>query len=910
MDYKDTLLLPNTTFEMRANLYENEKKSFEKFSSFAYAQLRDKKAPKFILHDGPPYANGHLHIGHALNKILKDMINKTRYFLANNSISYTPGWDCHGLPIEQQVEIKLKDKNPSIKEIHDACTEHAKEFIGIQMKEFKDLGIIGDFDKPYLTMDFKFEANIYKTLLEVAKNGLLIQRSKPVYWSWAAKSALAEAEVEYEDKEDYSIFVAFKLNDDAKAKLKSLGANDSVLNNARAVIWTTTPWTLPANKAIALNKDELYVLGENGLIVAKKRLEDLAEFNIKPVLEFKGDFLENTNALNPLNNNLSQFITGEHVLMDGGSGLVHTAPGHGEDDYYACLRYNIEVEMPVGDDGCYDENIKRLVPNKPELLGMHVFKANEVIIELLGESLLKCSKFIHSYPFCWRTHKPIIYRATKQFFIAMDKEFYNGMTLRELAQKSLDEVSFYPKAGRNRIGTMISNRPDWCISRQRSWGVPLAFFNDKSGNLIMDFELYEHLANIFEKEGVRVWWQKDIKDLLPANSKYKADELEKVTDILDVWFDSGSTFNAVLASGNYDIKTTQADMYLEGSDQHRGWFQSSLLLSVILNKQAPYKAVLTHGFTVDEKGRKMSKSLGNVIAPEQIAKNYGLEIFRLYITLCDYSTDVKLGESILKQTSEQYRKIRNTIRFLLANTSDLKAYNYNFSDLDKMILNKANNVFELYKKSFLEYDFAKGMNALCTFLSADLSGVYLDICKDSLYCDAKEDSKRTASITAMALILKKLLVLLAPVLTHTTNEACEHANKFILGDIKSIFDLEDFDFASKITPSKNDYEYLLKTRVKFYEQIDILKKDKIIKSTLELNLATNDEVILNYEEAADFYSLSKIEALNNNEALASFEIDNKTYKIIKSNLCKCPRCWKYLSLNEESLCPRCERVLK
>ena len=909
MDYKDTLLLPKTTFDMRANLYENEKKSFEKFLTFANKKLKEKKAPSFVLHDGPPYANGHLHIGHALNKILKDTINKTRYFIANNSVNYIPGWDCHGLPIEQQVvEIKLKDKNPTIKEIHDACTEHAKEFVKIQSDEFLSLGVTGDFENPYLTMDYRFEANIYKTLLEVAKNGLLVQRSKPVYWSWAAKSALAEAEVEYEDKEDYSIFVAFKLSDDACKKLKEIDASDEILAKAKAVIWTTTPWTLPANKAIALNKDEMYVLGENGLIVAKKRLPELGEFNIKPVLEFKGDFLENTFAINPLNNNPSQFIVGDHVLMDGGSGLVHTAPGHGEDDYYVCLKYGIEVEMPVGDDGCYDENIKRLMPNAPELLGMHVFKANERILELLGENLVKCSKFIHSYPFCWRTHKPIIYRATKQFFIAMDKEFYNGMTLRELALKSLDNVNFYPKTGKNRIGSMVANRPDWCISRQRFWGVPIAFFSDLSGNLIMDFELYEHIAKIFEKEGVRVWWYKEISELLPANSKYKADELVKITDILDVWFDSGSTFNAVLASGNYGLNQNQADMYLEGSDQHRGWFQSSLLLSVILNKQAPYKAVLTHGFTVDDKGRKMSKSLGNVIAPEQIAKNYGLEIFRLYITLCDYSSDIKLGDSILKQTSEQYRKIRNTIRFLLANTSELKEYNYNFSELDKMILKRAKEVFDLYEKSFLEYDFAKGMNALCTFLSADLSGVYLDVCKDGLYCDKENDPKRQASISAMALILKKLLVLLAPVLTHTINEACEHANKFIIGNVESVFDLENFEF--KEYSSKYDYDELMKSRIKFYELIDTLKKDKVIKSTLELDLITNDESVLNYENAADYYLVSKVASNSNDNVLAEFELNNKTYKITKSSMHKCPRCWKYLSISDESLCPRCEEVMR
>ncbi|MBZ7997263.1 isoleucine--tRNA ligase [Campylobacter canadensis] len=901
---KDTLLLPQTEFAMRANLYENEKHSFDEFSKYAYKLISSKKASTFILHDGPPYANGHLHVGHAINKILKDMINKTEYFLNNKSIHYTAGWDCHGLPIEQQVEIKLKDTNPSIKQIHDACTAHAKEFVQIQKKEFQDLGIIADFDNPYLTMDFKFEANIYKCLLEVAKNSLLIQRQKPVYWSWAAKSALAEAEVEYQDKQDYSIFVAFKLNDDAKNKLKSLNIADEVLNNARAVIWTTTPWTLPANQAIALNKDEEYIISKNGLIVAKKRVQDLSEFNLEEIASFKGDFLENTHAINPLNNRLSKLIVGEHVTMDGGSGLVHTAPGHGEDDYYVCLKYNIPVIMPVDDGGCYDESILELVP-KQNLKGMHIFKANEVILELLGDALLKQSTFIHSYPFCWRTHKPVIYRATKQFFIAMDKKFYNNMSLRELALSEIDKINFYPQSGKNRLKTMIENRPDWCISRQRSWGVPLAFFLDENNELIMDYELYEHLASLFEKEGVRIWWQKEIKDLLPQNCKYDANKLSKVNDILDVWFDSGSTFACVLDSGNYGIKAKQASMYLEGSDQHRGWFQSSLLLSCIINKQAPYKSVLTHGFTVDKNGRKMSKSLGNVIAPSDIAKKYGIEILRLYIASSDYSSDIKLGEDILNQASEQYRKIRNTIRFLLANTNDLEKMCYEFSELDLLFLNKADEVFKLCKKSFLEYDFAKGINALATFLSADLSGIYLDVCKDSLYCDAKNSTNRMASQSAMVLILQKLFIYLAPILTHTINEAFKVANKLVTKNVENIFMLTEDEI--NVKKSSFEYEKLVEFRQDFYEQIDILKKDKKIKSTLELAVISSNEEMNSFKENCKFLNIS---------AFCKSDLDFVKIAEFKQGFiayakdCKCPRCWRYLSKDENSLCLRCSEAIK
>ncbi|EAK0442860.1 isoleucine--tRNA ligase [Campylobacter lari] len=917
MDYKDTLLLPNTTFAMRANLAELEPKRFDKWfeNNYAYEKMKQKRqgvSESFTLHDGPPYANGHLHIGHALNKILKDIIIKMHYF-QGKKVRFTPGWDCHGLPIEQQVEVKLKDKkqNLSKKQIRELCREHAREFVNIQRDEFKSLGVIADWDEPYLTMKNAFEADIYKALCKIAKKGLLLERSKPVFWSWAAKSALAEAEVEYEEKEDYSIYVAFNLDE---ASCKKLG-----VENAKAVIWTTTPWTLPANQAISLNPNEKYIITKEGYIFAKALLENMINKNFTQgeiQKELLGSEFENLSAINPLNQRKSTLILGEHVLMDGGTGLVHTAPGHGEDDYYACLKYNIEVIMPVDDGGCYDETLraKGLLPEHllNEFIGLHIFKANERILELLGEALLESSKFTHSYPFCWRTHKPVIYRATKQWFILMDEKKLDSKSLRELALEQLNNVKFYPESGVKRLSSMIENRPDWCISRQRDWGVPIAFFRDKkSQEVIFDDDVLDHLVGIFEKNGADAWWDLEIKDLLPPNSKYNPNNLEKVYDILDVWFDSGSTWEAVLNSARYDAGEYQASMYLEGSDQHRGWFQSSLLISTAINHKTPYKNILTHGFTVDEKGQKMSKSKGNVVLPQNVAKNYGVEILRLWIMLSDYSTDLKISDNILKQVSEQYRKIRNTIRFLLANTNDIEfVETKNFTLLDKWILMRAKIAFEICENAFEKYEFSKGFSVLLNFLSADLSGIYLDICKDRLYCNAKDDSKRVSAQSAMVLIARKLFALLAPSLTYTIDEALEHANVAIKENAKDVFDLlnkQGFEYEYKI-----EDELFIKSREKFFEIIDGLKKDKIIKSTLELSLQTSANELLSedLEEIADWFMVSAVESIDEQKALAEFKIDNIGFKIVKSSLNKCPRCWKFLAKEDGCLCPRCNGVEK
>lgn len=916
MDYKDTLFLPTTDFAMRGALPQNEPARFKAWydERKIYEKMKARRkgaSVSFNIHDGPPYANGHLHIGHALNKILKDIITKTHYFFGED-VRYVPGWDCHGLPIEQQVEIKLGERKKSLSkvQIRELCRQHAKEFIDVQRNEFKDMGILGDWDDPYLTLKFEFEAEIYKALCQIAKKGILIERSKPVFWSWAAKSALAEAEVEYKDKEDYSIFVAFDLSGEANAKIGAKGA--------KAVIWTTTPWTLPANGAISLNPNEIYALTSENLILAKPLVESLVSLGITKgeiVKEFKAAELEGLNAINPLNDRASKFILGEHVLMDGGTGLVHTAPGHGEDDYFVGLKYGIEVLMPVDEGGCFDQTLKTKKLFRAdvvdELVGMHIFKANEKILELLGPALIKSGKFVHSYPHCWRTHKPVIYRATKQWFIAMDEPMPDGKTLRQVALEQIGGVKFYPQSGINRLTSMIENRPDWCISRQRDWGVPIAFFRDKNTKEpIFDEKILNNIYEIFKAKGADAWWQMEISELLPQDSGYKPENLEKVMDILDVWFDSGSTWKAVLQSGAYDAGKFPADMYLEGSDQHRGWFQSSLLLSCAINECAPYKSILTHGFTVDEKGQKMSKSVGNVVYPQEVAKSHGVEILRLWVAMSDYSTDLKISDNILKQVSEQYRKIRNTIRFLLASTSDLgEIETSNFTRLDRWILTRAANAFAGAEAAFRNYDFSKGFNQLLNFLSADLSGIYLDICKDRLYCDAPDEPRRRSAQSAIALITRALLPLIAPTLTYTIDEVMQFAPRIIKEGKEDVFDLTykpiEFDDFLEFD------EILIKSREKFFELIDALKKDKIIKSTLELVLETSSNEILSNDilGVADWFMVSDVDTLQSEDALAEFKINDEIFRLVKSSKHKCPRCWKFNAKEPDELCPRCAKVM-
>ncbi|HIP12235.1 MAG TPA: isoleucine--tRNA ligase [Arcobacter sp.] len=907
MDYKDSLLLPKTDFPMRGNLPEKEPKQYKLWDEqkvYDKMKANRKGCESFTLHDGPPYANGNIHIGHALNKILKDIIVKYHYF-DGKSVRFVPGWDCHGLPIEQKVEEKLgEEKKKSIPKstLRKICREHASKFIDIQRKEFKALGILADWEKPYLTMDFRFEANIFRELIAISKKGLLVQRSKPIHWSWAAQTALAEAEIEYKDKVSPSIYVAFALEN----------SSDSV------IIWTTTPWTLPANSGIALNGEETYVRTTDGYVVAKKLYNFCIENEIvkgEMAEDVNPKTLENTFAINPLNNRKSKIILGEHVLMDSGTGAVHTAPGHGEDDYKVGLKYDLEVLMPVDAVGKYDNTIVRekLLPNPEQYVGMHVFKANDVVMELLGDKLLKRVDITHSYPHCWRTHKPVIFRATKQWFIAMDESYGKEQnTLRQNALNALDGVSFYPEHGKNRLSSMLDGRPDWCISRQRDWGVPIAFFRNKlTDEIIYDEQVLNYVAMIFDMKGADAWYDLSIEELLYPGSGLNPDDLEKTMDILDVWFDSGSTQNAVLRSRNYDAGTFPADMYLEGSDQHRGWFQSSLLATMASNEIAPYKSVLTHGFTVDSKGEKMSKSKGNVMAPEKVLKQYGSEILRLWVAMSDYQSDLKISDEILKQMGEQYRKIRNTIRFLFANISDLDeiAPLETLGQTDKWILNRSKDVFESIDADFKSYEYSRGLNKLNNFLVADLSNIYLDVCKDKLYCDAKDSKERRASQSVMAMIAKALIGTLAPILTYTMNELISYAPDFIKGEASDIFDFEKFVFP-EVTSDFNE-EVMLEAKEKFNESIESLKKDKTIKSTLELVLYTDCEDILSLPstQAEDWFIVSKVMKSFEDGAIAKFTVGDAKFEVYNGSKAKCPRCWKYRSADEESLCKRCDEVV-
>ena len=917
MDYKETLHLPKTTFPMRGNLPKNEPLRYKKWQeNKVYEKMKQNRKDRelFTLHDGPPYANGRIHIGHALNKILKDIVIKYHYF-QGKAVRFTPGWDCHGLPIEQKVEEEIgkeKKEQLSISAFRELCRKHAAKYIKLQKEDFINLGVVADWEHPYLTMDFKFEANIYRALCEIAKEGLLIERSKPIYWSWAAESALAEAEVEYEEKQDYSLFVAFELSKEAKERLG--------IDSGAIVIWTTTPWTLPANVAIAIHPDETYVLTQDGKIVAKSRLKALLQEEVikssEIIKEFSAKELEKLKAINPLNGRDSFIIFGDFVELDGGSGAVHIAPGHGEVDYFAALQYDLPVIMPVDDKGRYDESVKalNLLPEATKFVGMHVFDANEKIVELLGKNALKVGRFSHSYPHCWRTKKPVVFRATKQFFIAVDKKLPQiNKSLREIAKEELKKVKFYPDWGRNRIGSMIENRPDWCISRQRSWGVPIAFFRKKdTKELILDEKVLNFIAMIFEQFGCDAWYEFPIEKLLYPGSGLDPNNLEKITDVLDVWFDSGSTWMAVLKSRNYDAGEFPANLYLEGSDQHRGWFQSSLLVSGAIEKKAPYKAILTHGFTVDEKGEKMSKSKGNVVSPQEITSKMGSEILRLWVALSDYQSDLKISQNILKQTAEQYRKIRNSFRFLLANLDGLEEIvkKEEFGELDRWILFKAKKVFDEVNEEFAKYEFARAFSLLNNFLTNELSGIYMDLCKDRLYCDAKEDLTRRSAQSAMYLIAKSMLALIAPVLTYTADEVLEYAPAIFKGEAKDIFDIE-YEPLIEVENTIND-KILLEAREKFFEEVDKLRKEKLVKTTLELALVGDfsDFKIENEKNLQDWFGISETLAKSEDEALATFEVEGKKFAIVKARKYKCPRCWRYVSESEEELCNRCKKVLQ
>ncbi|MEJ2347280.1 MAG: isoleucine--tRNA ligase [Gammaproteobacteria bacterium] len=782
-DYKDTLNLPKTAFPMKANLANREPAMLERWRDMdLYGKLRAaaEGRPKFVLHDGPPYANGEIHIGHAVNKVLKDVIVKSRG-LAGFDAPYVPGWDCHGLPIELNVEKKVGKAGVKVdaRTFRKACRDYAAKQVDGQRKDFKRLGVIGDWDNPYLTMDYRFEANIVRALGRIIDNGHVHQGYKPVHWCIDCGSALAEAEVEYRDHTSPAIDVRFEVLDP-----EALLARCDHVEGAEGrgpisvVIWTTTPWTLPANQAVALNPELDYVVvqcdgvGEHGaerLVLADALMKDaMLRYEVdqyQVVAYCKGADLEGLKLQHPFYDREVPIILGGHVTIEAGTGAVHTAPGHGQDDYVVGSRYDLPVDNPVGGNGCF-------LPDTELFAGEHVLGANDHVLEVLKAhgKLVHDESIRHSYPHCWRHKTPIIFRATRQWFISMEQA-----GLRPKAMEEIERVQWMPDWGRARIEGMVNNRPDWCISRQRTWGVPIALFVDRrTGELHPRTpELIEQVAQRIEQEGIDAWFELDPADLLGA----EAEHFDKVSDTLDVWFDSGVTHYAVL--DRRDVLGFPADLYLEGSDQHRGWFQSSLLTSVAMRSKAPYRGVLTHGFTVDAKGMKMSKSRGNVVAPQKVVNTLGADILRLWVAATDYRGEISVSDEILKRIADSYRRMRNTVRFLLANLSgfdpakDLLAPKQMLA-LDRWAVDRARRLQEQLVAAYDGYQFHQIYQKVHNFCAVDLGGFYLDIIKDRQYTTQPDSIARRSTQTAMYRIVEAMVRWLAPIVSFTAEEIWQH----------------------------------------------------------------------------------------------------------------------------------------
>lgn len=778
-DYKDTLNLPYTDFPMKASLAQREPEYLARWQSMnIYGQIRKINAgkPKFILHDGPPYANGQIHIGHAVNKILKDIIVKAKT-LSGFDAPYVPGWDCHGLPIELNVEKKIGKAGQKIgfKEFRQACREYAAEQVAEQRQGFIRLGVFGDWFNPYLTMDFKTEANIIRALAKVITNGHVVPGYKPVHWCLDCGSALAEAEVEYADKSSIAVDVRFKVVAPDEM-LKRCHAKDYQGHFISIPIWTTTPWTLPANQAVALHADIDYVLvqfdgpyGTEAILLAENLMESaLQRYGISDyqmIGRCHGKALAALKCQHPFLEKIVPVILGEHVNTDAGTGAVHTAPAHGEDDYQMGVAYQLPMDSPVGDNGCY-------LPDTPLFAGEHVIKAQEHIVEVLRTrgTLLHLAKIQHSYPHCWRHKTPVIFRATQQWFISMDKQ-----GLRSQALQAIQTVTWLPDWGQARISGMIAGRPDWCISRQRTWCVPMAVFvQQETGQLHPDTpRLMELVASKVEQSGIDAWYELNPEEILGKDAAH----YKKINDTLDVWFDSGVTHFSVLEKN--PALTFPADLYLEGSDQHRGWFHSSLLSSVAMRGSAPYKAVLTHGFTVDSQGRKMSKSLGNVIAPEKVMQTLGADVLRLWVAATDYRAEMAVSDEILKRTSDAYRRIRNTARFLLANLHgfDPKLHLIkpeNMLALDRWIVDAARLLQSEIIQAYHDYQFHLIYQKVHNFCVVEMGSFYLDIIKDRQYTMPTDSIGRRSAQTALYLIAECLVRWLAPILSFTAEEIWQY----------------------------------------------------------------------------------------------------------------------------------------
>ncbi len=923
VDYKATLNLPGTEFAMKANLAVREAKWLEEwYADNIYQQIRASRIgkKKYVLHDGPPYANGQIHLGHAVNKVLKDIIIKSRV-MDGFDAPYVPGWDCHGLPIELKVEEKVGKVGVKVDAatFRKQCREYAYTQVELQKKDFVRMGVFGDWDHPYLTMDFGQEANIVRALGEIQKAGHVQPGLKPVNWCLDCGSALAEAEVEYEDKKSDAIDVGFTVVDLADLSAR-LGV--TVTDSTDIVIWTTTPWTIPANQAVALHAGIDYQLvtargtdkAAQNLILAKDLVESATErygFSTVEVLaDFTGTTLENLQLQHPLiQDRQVPIILGEHVIASSGTGAVHTAPGHGVDDYKVGLLYNLKVDNPVGGNGVY-------LPTAPIFAGEHIYKANPKIIAALSEAgkLWAHVTIKHSYPHCWRHKTPIIFRATPQWFISMDEH-----GLRQDALNAIEnDISFVPDWGKNRIESMIEGRPDWCISRQRTWGVPIPFFVHKDTNELhpRTAELIEDVAKLIEQEGIDGWFNRKAKDFIGAD----AEHYNAVRDTLDVWFDSGTTHYAVLRQR--EELTDPADLYLEGSDQHRGWFQSSLLTSIAINKRAPYKALLTHGFVVDEKGRKMSKSIGNVITPQDIIKDMGADGLRFWIASADYRYEMTAGKEIFNRASDGYRRIRNTLRFLLANlngftpSSDALPVDQLIA-LDQYILQRASDVQKTIQQAYEEMNFHIVASALTNFCINDLGGFYLDIIKDRQYTSKADSQARHSAQTALYHLVQAFVRWMAPILSFTAQEAWP----LIPGQTeKYVFTTEWYDIPVASTAnliSEADWQTLISVKSAVNKQIEAARNAKLIGSNLsaKVELWANAElkaILDQLDNELRFVLITSTVMVNTFDAAQgeSTEIEGLRVKVSAAEGEKCARCWHVLpDVNTHAahlgLCSRC-----
>ncbi|MCA1041116.1 isoleucine--tRNA ligase [Bacillus infantis] len=916
MEYKDTLLMPKTEFPMRGNLPKREPEiqgKWEEMNIYEKVQEHTKGRPMFVLHDGPPYANGDIHMGHALNKILKDFIVRYKSMSGFNA-PYVPGWDTHGLPIEQALTNKgVKRKEMTVVEFRKLCEDYAYEQIDSQRSQFKRLGVRGDWENPYITLQPQYEAQQIKVFGDMAKKGYIYKGKKPVYWSPSSESALAEAEIEYQDKRSPSIYVGFKVKD-------GKGVLDQ---DVQIVIWTTTPWTIPANLGISVHPDLNYVVAEaNGgkYLVAEELLESVAGETgweepavVKTV---KGSELENILASHPLYGRDSLVMLGDHVTVDAGTGCVHTAPGHGEDDFYVGQKYGLEVLCPVDDKG--------LMTNEAEgFEGLFYDEANKPITEALKEkgALLGLKFITHSYPHDWRTKKPVIFRATAQWFASI-KDFRSELL------EAVKETKWVPAWGETRLFNMVRDRGDWCISRQRAWGVPIPVFYAENGDSIITDETIDHVSALFREHGSNIWFEKEAKELLPEGFTHPGSpngNFTKETDIMDVWFDSGSSHQAVLEER--DDLQRPADLYLEGSDQYRGWFNSSLSTGVAVTGKAPYKGVLSHGFALDGEGRKMSKSIGNVVVPAKVMNQLGADILRLWVASVDYQADVRVSDPILKQVAEVYRKIRNTFRFLLGNLADFNpekdavAYE-SLREVDQFMLVKLNKLVKNVKEAYDRYEFAGIYHAINNFCTLDLSSFYLDFAKDVLYIEAEDNADRRAIQTVLYESLVALAKLTAPILSHTADEVWAFIPS-VKEESVQLTDMPEYKELPNADELMKKWTSFMNLRDEVLKALEEARNEKVIgksltaKITLYPTAETRSLLDSIKEDVKQLFIVSGFEIGGEyGEAPEkALKLDKAAILVAKAEGETCERCWTVTpevgaDSDHPSLCPRCASVVK